>query len=72
VTSPGARRTESIGSGRATASVRLTEVPIADRAPILRAFLEQVRGGRRFFGTSNPDAVAAAAAEYPVFRLDAT
>ena len=51
--------------------VRLSEVAVADRPPILRAFLEQVRGGRRFFGTSDPDAVAAAAASYPVFRIEA-
>ena len=41
------------------------------RGPILRAFLEQVRGGVRFFGWSDPDVIAAAADRYPVFRVDA-
>jgi hypothetical protein len=36
---------------------------------VLRAFLEQVRGGVRFFGSASPDEVAAAADRYPVFRV---
>ena len=51
--------------------VRLVEIPVADRPPVLRAFLRQVRGGVRFFTDGNdPDAVAASAADYAVFRLD--
>jgi deazaflavin-dependent oxidoreductase (nitroreductase family) len=50
-------------------SVRLTELPAADRDPILRAFLRQVPGGARFFGGRTPDAIAADAARYPVFRI---
>jgi deazaflavin-dependent oxidoreductase (nitroreductase family) len=60
----------TITSGRTTEHVRLIEVPVEDRPPILRAFLEQVRGGRRFFGTSDPAEVAAAAARFPVFRIE--
>jgi deazaflavin-dependent oxidoreductase (nitroreductase family) len=60
----------TITSGRTTEHVRLIEIPVEDRPPMLRAFLEQVRGGRRFFGTSDPDEVAAAAASFPVFRIE--
>ena len=49
--------------------VRLVEVPVAERAPVLRAFLEQVRGGVQFFGSADPDVVAAQAERYPVFRV---
>jgi len=50
--------------------VRLSELPVEERAPILRAFMAQVRGGVRFFGSTDPNVVAADAARYPVFRLD--
>jgi hypothetical protein len=49
--------------------VRLEEVPIGDRGPILRAFLGQVRGGVRFLGSGDPDIVVAGADRYPVFRV---
>jgi deazaflavin-dependent oxidoreductase (nitroreductase family) len=49
--------------------VRLDELPVIERGPILRAFLEQVRGGVRFFGDQTPDEIAAAADRYPVFRV---
>src|SRR5262245_584333 len=39
--------------------VMLTELPIADRGPILRAFLQQVRGGVRFFGAQTADQIVA-------------
>ena len=49
--------------------VRLEELPAEARGPVLRAFLEQVRGGGRYFGSQTPDQVAAAAERYPVFRV---
>jgi deazaflavin-dependent oxidoreductase (nitroreductase family) len=58
--------------GRSVDEVRFTELAVEDRAPVLRAFLQQVKGGVRFFGSSNPDVVVAAADRYPVFRLDST
>jgi deazaflavin-dependent oxidoreductase (nitroreductase family) len=50
-------------------AVTLTEVPVAERDPILRAFLEQVPGGVRFFGGRTTDEIAADSAHYPVFRV---
>ena len=55
--------------GKETEEMRLVEMPVGARAPILRAFLQQVRGGVRFFGTSDPEVVVADAARYPVFRV---
>jgi deazaflavin-dependent oxidoreductase (nitroreductase family) len=49
--------------------VELTEVPVDERGPILRAFLEQVRGGVRFFGRQTPDEIVAGAERYPMFRV---
>jgi hypothetical protein len=49
--------------------VRLVELPSDARGPVLRAFLDQVRGGVRFFGGQSPDAVVASAELYPVFRV---
>jgi hypothetical protein len=60
----------TIGRGRNVERVRLVELPVAERGPVLRAFLQQVRGGVRFFGSGDPDVVVAAADRYPVFRLD--
>jgi len=57
--------------GRAAEPVRVTELSTEARGPILRAFLEQVRGGVRFFGTTQPDEVVADAARYPVFEIAA-
>lgn len=59
-----------LGRGKIEERVRLVELPTAERGPVLRAFLEQVRGGVRFFGSSDPNVVTAAADRYPVFRLD--
>jgi deazaflavin-dependent oxidoreductase (nitroreductase family) len=56
--------------GGNTERVTLTELPVGDRGPILRAFLAQVRGGVRFFGSADPEVVAASADRYPVFRVD--
>ena len=53
-----------------TEAVSLSELPIEEREPVLRAFLGQVRGGRRFFGGRTPDEVVANAGRYPVFRID--
>lgn len=60
-----------LGRARAEQRVRLTELPTGQRGPVLRAFLQQVRGGGRFFASSDPDAVTAAADRYPVFRVEA-
>ena len=60
----------SITRGRATEAVRLVELPGAERGPILRAFLDQVRGGVRFFGRQTPDEIIAGADLYPVFRVE--
>jgi deazaflavin-dependent oxidoreductase (nitroreductase family) len=61
--------TGTLARGKEHEEVTLTEVPIAERDPILRAFLVQVPGGVRFFGGRTPDEVAADAARYPVFRV---
>ena len=65
-----AAQTATLARGRASEDVRLVELPVEARGPILRAFLEQVQGGVRFFGSSDPDEVVAAADRYPVFRVD--
>jgi deazaflavin-dependent oxidoreductase (nitroreductase family) len=56
--------------GRADEQVTLTQLPVLERGPILRAFLQQVRGGVRFFGRQSPDDVVAGAEQYPVFRVE--
>lgn len=63
--------TASLKRGPRTESVRLVELPTEERGPILRAFLNQVRGGRRFFGGQSGDQVVANAELYPVFRIEA-
>jgi deazaflavin-dependent oxidoreductase (nitroreductase family) len=65
-----AEGTGSLARGRQRDSVRLVELPVAERGEILRAFLEQVPGGVRFFDSPAPDDVVAAADRYPVFRVD--
>ena len=60
----------TIGRGRNVERVRIVELPVEERAPVLRAFLQEVRGGVRFFGSRDPDVVVARAEHYPVFRLD--
>jgi deazaflavin-dependent oxidoreductase (nitroreductase family) len=59
----------SIARGKQVEAVRLVELPASERDPVLRAFLEQVPGGVRFFDSPDPEAVAASAGRYPVFRL---
>jgi deazaflavin-dependent oxidoreductase (nitroreductase family) len=61
--------TGTLRRGRQIEEVTLTEVPVADRGPILRSFLRQVRGGARFFGPQTPDQIEAEAEQYPVFRV---
>jgi deazaflavin-dependent oxidoreductase (nitroreductase family) len=58
-----------LSRGGRTEQVMLTELPIADRGPVLRAFLAQVRGGTRYFGSQTPDEIVAGAERYPVFRV---
>jgi deazaflavin-dependent oxidoreductase (nitroreductase family) len=60
----------SLSRGWTSEEVRLIELPVDERGPVLRGFLRQVRGGVRFFGSEDPDEVAAAADRYPVFRVD--
>jgi hypothetical protein len=59
----------TLARGRSAEQVRLVELPVGERGPILRAFLQQVQGGVRFFASADPEAVVAAADRYPVFRL---
>jgi hypothetical protein len=61
--------------GRRTERVALVELPVGERAPILREFPRQVPHGVAYFERilglpSDPDAFAAAAAHCPVFRFD--
>jgi hypothetical protein len=56
--------------GKDEERVRLVELPIEQRALALRAFLEQVPGGVRSFGSSDPRTVVAAADRYPVVRAE--
>ena len=59
---------ELLRGGRAE-QVTLTELSVVERGPVLQAFLEQVRGGVRFFGHQSPDQVVGHADRYPVFRV---
>jgi deazaflavin-dependent oxidoreductase (nitroreductase family) len=61
-----------LARGRTSEDIRLTELPVEERGPVLRAFLQQVPGGVRFFGSEDPDELATAADRHPVFRVDAT
>ena len=59
--------TATLARGRSEGHVRLSELATTERGPVLWAFLEQVRGGVRFFGRQTPDEIVATAARYPVF-----
>ncbi len=59
----------TLSRGKQAEAVRLLELPGPEREPVLRAFLQQVPGGRRFFESPQPDAVVASAGRYPVFRV---
>ncbi|MEV0901851.1 nitroreductase/quinone reductase family protein [Actinoplanes sp. NPDC049802] len=61
-----------IRHGRAR-PVRLVEIPVADRAPLLRCFLQQVPGARPHMPVDRHaplEEFAAVADRYPVFRID--
>jgi deazaflavin-dependent oxidoreductase (nitroreductase family) len=64
-----AAESATLARGRRVEIVRLVELPTAERGPVLRAYLQQVRGGVRFFGSADADVVVAEADRYPVFRL---
>ena len=64
-----AARSGTLTRAGQTETVSLSEIPIDDRGPILLAFLQQVRGGTRFFGAQTPDQIVARADQYPVFRI---
>jgi hypothetical protein len=54
--------------------IRLVEVPVAERAPILKEYLRLAPGARSFFpiGPSAPEADFVALADhYPTFRVEA-
>lgn len=59
----------SLTRGKRAEAVRLVELPVSEREPVLRAFLQQVPGGVRFFESPEPDVVAASSARYPVFLV---
>ena len=53
--------------------VRLTEIPPAERAPILKAYCQVATSGRHHFPVSHTAPLSefeAIAANYPVFRID--
>ena len=55
-----------------TETVRLEEVPVSRRAPIVKAYLERAPGGRPHFDLSRDAPLAEfekVAARYPVFRI---
>ena len=59
----------TLSRGGRNEAVSLTELPIHERGPVLRTFLEEVPGGVRFFDGRTPDEVVDAADRYPVFRV---
>ena len=63
-----------LGKGPEPERVRLTELQVGERSPVLKAFVTNVRGGRGFINVP-PAAPLAAFAEvadrFPVFRTDA-
>ncbi len=62
----------TIRRGRAVA-VRLAEVPVSERAPILKRYLSQVPGARPHIPVSKDAAIPefeAIASRYPVFRVE--
>lgn len=63
-----------LGHGKQRNRVRLRELPIAERPPVLKAFVTEMRGSRGFINVP-PDAplstFAAVADRFPVFRVEA-
>lgn len=58
---------------RRASACQLTEVPVEERPPILRRYLQKVPGGRPHIGVDRHAPLhdfAAVAARYPVFRVD--
>lgn len=56
-----------------TSPVTLAEIPVGDRAPILKAWCQVATSGRRHLPVAHDAPVAAFAAiadDYPVFRID--
>jgi deazaflavin-dependent oxidoreductase (nitroreductase family) len=65
----------TLSRGGHSATVTLVEIPVEQRAPILREFLHTIRGGRSFLtvGSQATDAEMASAANvHPVFRVGGT
>jgi len=59
----------TLARGRAIEAVAFEQLEPADRGPVIAAFLDQVRGGVRFFGAGTRAEIVAAADQYPVFRV---
>jgi hypothetical protein len=54
-------------------AVRLVEVPVSDRAPVLRRYVEVAPGGRPHIAVDRSaplEAFERVAAQYPVFRIE--
>lgn len=67
----------TVSKGTSREDVRIVEVPVEDRLPILRDYmgLNRTRTARSFMGASreSPDErLAAIAPDHPVFRLERT
>ena len=63
---------EAVLNHGAAQQVRLEEVPVSERAPILRAYLRRAPGARPHFDIDHEAPVeefARVAPRYPVFRL---
>lgn len=64
---------EAVLRGRRWGPVRLTEMPVAERAPVLRRYVAKVPGGRPHVPVpvgASLEAFAAVADRHPVFRVD--
>lgn len=62
----------TLSRGDKTTTVELIEIPIQERAPILREFLKTIRGGRSFLtvgSNATEEELVAAASEHPVFQV---
>jgi hypothetical protein len=58
--------------GRIAERVLMDEVPVAERAPILREFAHRVRGGRAFLtvaASASDEDFVKASSRHPVFRV---
>lgn len=69
--------TVTLSRGRRSSTVRLVELPVEERRPLLRELVASSRAsvGKRFVTTglaeaATPDAVAASAEKIAVFRVD--